>query len=67
MGLGQNPQRLLLADAQKEHPEAEFYVDGTRNLNLLSGPSHTGKYMSEPRHDRILARVSVKCLGGGDW
>lgn len=58
----------ILADAQKEYPEAEWYVAGSsNNLHLLSGPSHDGRSGQRPRQDRVIATAQVVTIDGGDW
>jgi len=56
----------ILADARKIWPEAQFYVDGTRNINLMTGPPHDDPD-GTPRHDRIIETISITNIDGGDW
>jgi hypothetical protein len=44
-----------------------LYLDGTGNMNLMSGPSHEPWLDGgRPRQDRIVAHEGCGA-GGGDW
>ena len=55
----------ILEDAKKIWPEANLYLDGTGNLNLMSGAAHEGA-LAEARYDRVLDSVKLNA-DGGDW
>jgi hypothetical protein len=55
----------LMAEVNKTHPNACWYLDGTGNMNLMSGVSHVGG--GRQRQDRIMESVVLCGSSGGDW
>ena len=55
----------LRVDVSAEYPEAQWYLDGTGNLCLMSDGTYGGRGHS--RQDRILASEKLSCSSGGDW
>lgn len=57
----------IMSRILRKHSYATLYLDGTGNVNLMSGSSHTGGAHAVARQDRIMASVNVRHFGGGDW
>lgn len=55
----------ILAEAKRTFTQAEFYLDGTGNLNLMSGPHHENN-SADARPDRILGSGNLS-TDSGDW
>lgn len=55
----------LLDEVRREHPNAVLYLDGTQNLNMMSGPPHDFDSV-RPHHDRVLYSAKLRA-DGGDW
>lgn len=55
----------VLKEVRKTHPHANYYVDASESIHLMSGPSHDGGGIA--RQDRILASLRVHSIDGGDW
>jgi hypothetical protein len=62
----------VLRETRKEFPKACLYLDGTGNLNLMSGPHHDDQTNSDVtsgvhgRQDRIICSASLNA-DAGDW
>lgn len=59
----------LLEQVRETHPHAVLYLDGTHNLNLMSGAPHgneDGSGDTQPHQERILASAILRS-SGGDW
>lgn len=55
----------ILKEFKEICPTACLYLDGTHNLNLMTGPSHSG-LQAKSRQDRIIASADLYS-DGGDW
>jgi len=56
----------LLVEVKRDHPDAQWYLDGTCNLCLMSGNTWDDTHRL-PRQDRILASEKLQHAYGGDW
>lgn len=58
----------LRAEVSVEYPEAQWYLDGTGNLCLLSDGAYSSNSSNSRSHqERILASEKLSCSSGGDW
>lgn len=56
----------LITNVRQRIPDAQYYLDGSCNLNLMSGDSHTGvQAIAHP--ERIMASETLYFSDGGDW
>jgi hypothetical protein len=53
-----------LTELKELHANAQFYLDGTYNLNVMTDDPHDEN--GRPQRDRILASAYLHA-GGGDW
>jgi polysaccharide pyruvyl transferase WcaK-like protein len=55
----------ILKDAKKIYPEATLYLDGTENLHLINGNSHSD-LKGTGNQEKIIASARLHSAGG-DW
>lgn len=55
----------VLEEVEEVEPAANYYLDGTGNLNLMCGPTHDGHGASS-QQQRIIYSADLRA-GGGDW
>lgn len=55
----------VLVSVTERYPDAQWYLDGTSNLNLMSAAPHDEFHMA--RQERILMSVVLEMSSGGDW
>lgn len=58
---------LILNEVRKEHPNAQWYLDGTWNLHLMKGPPHDDNNGCCPLQENTLHSAELINSGGGDW
>lgn len=56
---------ILIEDVRKKIPEANLYIEGDGDFNILCGDSHDEG--NKARQDRVLASHYVPYFGGGGW
>lgn len=54
----------LLKEVRRQYPRANYYLDGTGNLNLMSDDAFDQQ--GRAQYDRILAAAHIEA-GSGDW
>jgi len=60
-----NELNTLLEEVRKVHPNANWYLEDSGNLNLMSDESHDSS--GRARKDHVLHHSNLKNAGGGGW
>lgn len=60
-----NDLNVLLDEVRRIHPNANWYLEDSGNLNLMSDESHDSS--GRARKDHVLHRSNLNRSGGGGW
>ena len=57
----------LLADIRDYQPEANLYIEGSDNWNLMVGNTHDDDRQGYPLHENVALCCTVFPSSGGGW
>jgi len=57
----------ILREVESTYPYANWYLDGTWNLNLMKGPAFDDDAGCSPLQTNILFSIELRNSSGGDW
>ena len=54
-------------EIEKKYPDAQWYLEDSSNLNLMTGASHDSDRNLTSRQDRVIFCYHLEASGGGGW